>query len=205
MTDIADSQELRARRTDETHPTPIRSSSSRPGSRRRSKRSARAECDDAGDGGERPAPTRIVLVKGFDERGFVWYTNYDSRKGQELAGNPMRRCSSTGSSWNAWFASKAGRESSAERIGRLLRHRAARFAHRRLGLPQSQVIASRAMLVANAAKYSAKFMLKPPRPPHWGGYRLGPAGSSGKGASRACTTACAIASRAQWLRERLAP
>src|SRR3954464_12632633 len=32
--------------------------------------------------------TRIVLIKGYDERGIVWYTNYDSRKGQELAGNP---------------------------------------------------------------------------------------------------------------------
>ena len=32
--------------------------------------------------------TRIVLIKGYDERGLVWYTNYDSRKGQELAGNP---------------------------------------------------------------------------------------------------------------------
>jgi pyridoxamine 5'-phosphate oxidase len=33
--------------------------------------------------------TRVVLVKGYDERGIVWYTNYDSRKGQELAGNPF--------------------------------------------------------------------------------------------------------------------
>src|SRR3954465_12973826 len=33
--------------------------------------------------------TRIVLVKGYDERGIVWFTNYDSRKGQELAGNPF--------------------------------------------------------------------------------------------------------------------
>ena len=32
--------------------------------------------------------TRVVLVKGYDERGIVWYTNYESRKGQELAGNP---------------------------------------------------------------------------------------------------------------------
>src|SRR5690606_12855373 len=32
--------------------------------------------------------TRIVLIKGYDERGLVWYTNYESRKGQELAGNP---------------------------------------------------------------------------------------------------------------------
>jgi pyridoxamine 5'-phosphate oxidase len=40
--------------------------------------------------------------------------------------------------------------------------------------PQSQVIGSRATLVANAAKYSARFLLNPPRPPHWGGYRLEP-------------------------------
>ena len=38
-------------------------------------------------GNMRPS-TRVVLIKGFDARGIVWYTNYDSRKGQELAGNP---------------------------------------------------------------------------------------------------------------------
>ncbi|HSI53879.1 MAG TPA: pyridoxamine 5'-phosphate oxidase family protein, partial [Ramlibacter sp.] len=38
-------------------------------------------------GNLRPS-TRVVLVKGYDERGIVWYTNYESRKGQELAGNP---------------------------------------------------------------------------------------------------------------------
>lgn len=35
--------------------------------------------------------TRVVLIKGYDERGIVWYTNYDSRKGQELGGNPLDR------------------------------------------------------------------------------------------------------------------
>ena len=40
--------------------------------------------------------------------------------------------------------------------------------------PQSEVIGSRAVLVARAAEYAAKFMLNPPRPPHWGGYRLVP-------------------------------
>ena len=40
--------------------------------------------------------------------------------------------------------------------------------------PQSQVVASRAVLVAGVAKYGAKFLLNPPRPPHWGGYRLVP-------------------------------
>ena len=39
-------------------------------------------------GGDLRPSTRIVLIKGYDARGIVWYTNYDSRKGQELAGNP---------------------------------------------------------------------------------------------------------------------
>ena len=40
--------------------------------------------------------------------------------------------------------------------------------------PQSQVIEDRTVLVTNAAKYGAQFLLQPPRPPHWGGYRLVP-------------------------------
>jgi pyridoxamine 5'-phosphate oxidase len=40
--------------------------------------------------------------------------------------------------------------------------------------PQSEVIASRALLVANAARYGAQYVMNPPRPPHWGGYRLVP-------------------------------
>ena len=40
--------------------------------------------------------------------------------------------------------------------------------------PQSQVISGRTVLVANAARYGAQFLLQPPRPPHWGGYRLKP-------------------------------
>jgi pyridoxamine 5'-phosphate oxidase len=40
--------------------------------------------------------------------------------------------------------------------------------------PQSQVIAGRGKLVANVAKFAARFLLQPPRPPHWGGYRLVP-------------------------------
>ena len=40
--------------------------------------------------------------------------------------------------------------------------------------PQSEVIPSRAVLVANAAKFGAQYLLNPPRPPHWGGYRLVP-------------------------------
>lgn len=119
--------------------------------------------------------TRVVLIKGFDARGIVWYTNYESRKGRELAGNP--------------FAALQFHWVELERVvrieGRVERVDAAEsdayFASRpldsRIGAwasPQSQVISSRAVLVANAAKFGAQFLLQPPRPPHWGGYRLVP-------------------------------
>ena len=119
--------------------------------------------------------TRVVLAKGFDARGIVWYTNYDSRKGRELAGNP--------------FAALQFHWVEMERVvrieGRVEKASAeeadAYFASRpldsRIGTwasPQSEVVASRAVLVANAAKFGARFMLHPPRPPHWGGYRLVP-------------------------------
>ncbi len=59
--------------------------------------------------------TRVVLIKGYDEQGIVWFTNYDSRKGHELAGNHLQRCNFIGWSWNAWCASKAGWKKSAKR------------------------------------------------------------------------------------------
>ncbi len=119
--------------------------------------------------------TRVVLIKGYDARGIVWYTNYDSRKGQELAGNPYAalqfhwvelervvriegRVEKTGDAESdAYFASRP------------LDSRIGAWAS-----PQSQVIASRAVLVANVAKFGAQYLLNPPRPPHWGGYRLVP-------------------------------
>ena len=119
--------------------------------------------------------TRIVLIKGFDARGIVWYTNYESRKGLELAGNA--------------FAALQFHWVELERVvrieGRVEKLSAdasdAYFASRpldsRIGAwasPQSQVIVSRAVLVANAAKFGAQFLLRPPRPPHWGGYLLVP-------------------------------
>ena len=126
----------------------------------------------AADG--RPS-TRIVLIKGFDARGIVWYTNYESRKGRELAEVP--------------FAALQFHWVELERVvrieGRVERtseeesdtYFASRPLDSRIGAwasPQSQVIPSRATLVAAAARYGAQFMLAPPRPPHWGGYRLQP-------------------------------
>jgi pyridoxamine 5'-phosphate oxidase len=119
--------------------------------------------------------TRIVLIKGFDARGIVWFTNYDSRKGQELAAHP--------------FAALQFHWVELERVVRIEgdvervddAESDAYFASRpldsRIGAwasPQSQVIASRGVLVANAARYATKFLLNPPRPPHWGGFRLKP-------------------------------
>jgi pyridoxamine 5'-phosphate oxidase len=125
-------------------------------------------------GDMRPS-TRIVLVKGYDERGIVWYTNYESRKGQELAGNPYAALQ-----FHWVELERVVRiEGSVERVDAV--ESDAYFASRpldsRIGAwasPQSQVIASRTVLVTNAAKYGAQFMLNPPRPPHWGGYRLVP-------------------------------
>lgn len=126
----------------------------------------------AADG--RPS-TRVVLLKGFDERGPVWYTNYESRKGRELAGNPQAALQFH------WVELERvvrieGRVELAE-PALADAYYASRPLDSRLGAwasPQSEVIASRAVLVANAAKAAARFALSPPRPPHWGGYRLLP-------------------------------
>ena len=124
--------------------------------------------------------TRIVLIKDVDARGIVWYTNYESRKGRELE--------------NQSFAALQFHWVELERVVRIegavekvnATESDAYFASRpldsRIGAwasPQSQVIASRAVLVANVAKYGAQFLPSmlasgPPRPPHWGGYRLVP-------------------------------
>ncbi|EGJ11625.1 pyridoxamine 5'-phosphate oxidase [Rubrivivax benzoatilyticus] len=121
--------------------------------------------------------TRVVLIKGFDARGIVWYTNYDSRKGRELAVNPHAALQFH------WIELErvVRIEGRVEKVEPELSD--AYFASRpldsRIGAwasPQSQVIPSRATLVANAAKYAASYALSPPRPPHWGGYRLVPDG-----------------------------
>ncbi|APW45960.1 pyridoxamine 5'-phosphate oxidase [Rhodoferax antarcticus] len=119
--------------------------------------------------------TRVVLIKGLDARGIVWYTNYESQKGLELAGNP--------------YAALQFHWVELERVVRIegvvekvsVAESEAYFHSRpldsRIGAwasPQSQVISGRGVLVANAARYGAQFLLQPPRPPHWGGYRLKP-------------------------------
>jgi pyridoxamine 5'-phosphate oxidase len=119
--------------------------------------------------------TRVVLLKGFDARGIVWYTNYQSRKGRELAANPQAALQ-----FHWVELERVVRiEGRVERVEDALsdEYFASRPLDSRIGAwasPQSQVIESRALLVASAAKFGVKFALQPPRPPHWGGYRLQP-------------------------------
>ncbi len=161
--------------------------------------------------------TRVVLIKGYDDRGITWFSNYDSRKGQELAGNPFAALQFH---WvelervvriEGLVEKVSDQESDAYFHSRPLDSRIGAWAS-----PQSQVISGRGGLVANAAKYGAKFLLQPPRPPHWGGYRLKPdhwefwQGRKSRLHDRLRYTTnlasgSTLASDAVWLRERLAP
>ncbi len=159
-----------------------------------------------GDNG-RPS-TRVVLLKGCDARGLVWFTNYESRKGQELAHNP--------------FAALQFHWVEMERVvrieGRIEKTSAqesddyfqSRPLDSRLGAwasPQSRVISTRAVLVANAAKAAVQHGLNPERPPHWGGFRLVPDTFEfwqGR-RSRLHDRLRFRLDGADWLRERLAP
>ena len=124
--------------------------------------------------GGRPS-SRIVLLKEVDDRGFVFYTNYESRKGRELAANPF------GALMFHWVE--------LERLvrieGRIEKvepeaadaYFAVRPVKSRIGAhasPQSRPIADRAWLENAFAEAEARFGDAPPRPAHWGGYRLLP-------------------------------
>ena len=152
--------------------------------------------------------TRVVLVKDVDERGLVWYTNYGSRKGQELSHNPRAALQFH------WVALErvVRIEGIVERVpdAESDAYYASRPLDSRLGAwasPQSQVISGRAVLVANAAKAAAQHGLNPSRPPHWGGYRLKPHAWE-FWAGRPSRLHDRIRYRwvdGQWQRERLAP
>ena len=119
--------------------------------------------------------TRVVLIKGYDARGIVWYTNYDSRKGQELAGNPFAALQFHWVELERVVRIEGRMEKISEADSDTYFH--SRPLDSRIGAwasPQSQVIDGRTVLVTNAAKFAAQFLLNPPRPPHWGGYRLVP-------------------------------
>ena len=120
---------------------------------------------------------RVVLLRGYDQQGFCFYTNYESRKGKELTANPEVAL--------VWWWGALGRQIRVE--GRCVALTAAEsdayFHSRPLGSrlsamvsPQSQVIANRAQLEADQQQLAARYAEQPPpRPAEWGGYRVYPA------------------------------
>jgi len=118
---------------------------------------------------------RIVLMKDYDTRGFVFFTNYDSRKGRELAENPRATL--------LFFWAELERQVRIEGgVERITPAESDQYFHSRplasrIGAwasPQSEVIPGKAWLLARAAEMGLRHGLSPARPAHWGGYRLAP-------------------------------
>ena len=131
-------------------------------------------CSLANRGGQ--PSSRMVLLKGFDGRGFVFYTNYESRKGRELAENPRA------SLLFPWIAQE--RQVIIEgSVAKLSREESDAYFHSRpqasqlaaWASPQSAVIAGRNVLEEALKTLEKKYAgLEVPMPPHWGGYRVQP-------------------------------
>ena len=148
-------------------------------------RARRAADDDGGDptavclataGADGRPSARMVLLKGFDPRGFVFYTNYGSRKAAELAANPRAALCFY---WPAideqirveGAVVRVSPEESDAYFGR--RDRASQLGA--WASRQSEPLTSRARLLGRLAKAEARFAVGAvPRPPFWGGFRLVP-------------------------------
>ena len=162
-----------------------------------------ATCDASG----RPS-ARVVLIKDVDERGMVFFTNYQSHKGQDLAANNRAAL--------LFFWPELERQIRIE--GRVETVSAAdsdayyqsRPPLSRIGAwasPQSQVLPSRTDLEARFAAFAAEHGENPPRPAHWGGYRVVPIFFEfwqGR-RSRLHDRICYRLSDKEWKVERLAP
>jgi pyridoxamine 5'-phosphate oxidase len=118
---------------------------------------------------------RIVLLRGVDERGFVFFTSYTSRKGKELKDNPYAAL--------VFFWQPLHRQIRVDgRVERVAAQESDEyFATRPRGSqlasaasPQSQVIANRQILETRVLELDEKFPGQILRPPHWGGYRVIP-------------------------------
>jgi len=118
---------------------------------------------------------RVVLLKGADARGFVFYTNYSSRKGNELAANPYASLMICWKELERQVRIEGGVEkvSAAESD----EYFASRPLGARLGAwasPQSAVLPDRKTMEEKLAEVTRHHGEQPPRPPAWGGYRVLP-------------------------------
>jgi pyridoxamine 5'-phosphate oxidase len=119
--------------------------------------------------------SRIVLVKQFDERGFTWYTNYDSQKAQQLRANPHAAL--------LFFWSELERQvriegkverTSADESDRYFNSRPLKSRLSAIASQQSAPITSRAALEQNFDAVARQYGEEPQRPQNWGGFRLVP-------------------------------
>lgn len=120
---------------------------------------------------------RIVLMKAFDERGFVWYTNYESRKSAEMTANPF----AAATFWWGTLERSVRIEGQVEKVSdeESEEYHAVRPRSSQIGAwssQQSKPIPDRATLEQQEAASIARFdgVEKIMRPPHWGGWRLRP-------------------------------
>lgn len=120
--------------------------------------------------------TRTVLLKGVDGRGFVFFTNFESRKGRELEANPQAALVFP------WIALERQVIVSGP-VARISREEAEAYFHTRplanqlsaWASPQSSIISGRAVLEENLKTLEKKYAgQKVPMPPHWGGFRVTP-------------------------------
>jgi pyridoxamine 5'-phosphate oxidase len=153
--------------------------------------------------------SRIVLIKEFDQRGFSWFTNYESRKGHDLQHNPVAAL--------LFFWSGLERQVSISgRVERLSAEENDAYFHSRplksrIGAhasAQSQPIADRAALEASFTEAEARFGTEPTRPAYWGGYRLIPDTIEfwqGRGSRLHDRILFTLQADGSWLRQRLQP
>ena len=118
---------------------------------------------------------RIVLLKAVDARGFVFFTNYDSRKGRDLAANPAAALLFHWVELEREIRIEGRIEKvSAQESDEYFQSRPLGSRHAAIASPQSEVVMNRAVLEARFADAEKTAGDSPRRPPHWGGYRVLP-------------------------------
>ena len=118
---------------------------------------------------------RVVLLKGYGPEGFLFFTNYDSRKGRHLAANPR---AALNFHWS-WLERQVAIEGDVSKVSReesegYFRKRPLGSRYGALASSQSQPVEGRSELERRLAELQARYGQDPPTPDNWGGYRVRP-------------------------------